>query len=54
MVTAETAAKAVIARATRGFCPWATAKEVITPAPNAAIPMALTQSFCTLCMDFRD
>ena len=34
--TAATAEKMVMLRAVIGFCPWATAKVVITPAPRQA------------------
>ncbi len=35
-ITAATAEKSVMPRAVRGFCPWATAKLVTTPAPRQA------------------
>ena len=35
-MTAATAENSVMLRAVRGFCPWATAKLVITPAPRHA------------------
>jgi len=35
-MTAAMAEKSVMLRAVRGFCPWATAKLVITPAPRQA------------------
>ena len=37
MMTATVAANRVMAIATHGLCPWATAKEVMMPAPKAAV-----------------
>ena len=43
-ITAVTAEKMVMPRAVRGFCPWATAKVVITPAPRQATANWLVRS----------
>ena len=51
-ITATDAAKSVIAIAIQGLCPWATAKEVMIPAPNAAVTREPSKSFsCFLYMD---
>lgn len=48
MMTAATAAIAVIPNPSNGLCPWLTAKEVITPAPSPAITNEPTQSLLEL------
>ncbi len=48
MMTAATAAIAVIPNPSNGLCPRLTAKEVITPAPNPAIINEPTQSLLEL------